>query len=179
MSIRPQSILSLLVWTFSLLSLVCCVPAQAQEDLWCFLVDDFSLEFDLENNLTLNHLAAMHNCCPDPVTWEMEQSPGLIAITEVIGEEEPCDCICCFDLSVQVTGLSPGLWTVQYHWFDFEGLAWLNREFQVIVPASSAEDVAELINGNISDCRELSFVPDPQYPIRSWGAVKSWYRSVR
>lgn len=179
MSFRPRLIISCLLFSILIFAVLYPLPARGQEELWCYLGDAFSFEFDSDNNLLITHSAAMYNCCPEPVSWDIEQTPGLIYITEFIGEDEPCDCICCFELSVQVTEIPAGMWTIRYRWFDFENLVWSYRDFMAIVPETDSEGFAELVDGEISPCIEVSSVPDPQELLWPWGAIKSRYRGSR
>ena len=81
----------------ALLSALLPVAGYAQEYLWCF--DEDLITFQLQPDpihLIIDHHAAMYNCCPEPVSWDVTMESGVIDITENVGVETPCDCICCF-----------------------------------------------------------------------------------
>lgn len=171
MSFRLFVVLSSLV-------IVCLSPiAQAQEYLWCYEADAVAFSFNPESNLlTIDHQAAMYNCCPEPVSYLVEEAPGLITVTEIVGEEAPCDCICCFNYKAEVTGFSPGFWTVRFTWRNEEDFQWMTEEYQLVIPGQSDPVGPFLFNKELSNCLEASAVPEDPEPVSRWGAVKSWYR---
>jgi hypothetical protein len=152
-------------------------PVRAQEYLWCFGQDEVSFQFDPDNHLlSITHLAAMYNCCPEPVSYDVVMGDGLITVTEVVGADPPCDCICCFELKVDISEIPAGFWTVEFVWLNEEDFQWYTEGIQVVVPG--VVDTAELleVDHQISDCLEASSVPDPPAPFCGWGRLKALYR---
>ena len=168
----------------SLRAFACCLlvflagasPAIAQEYLWCYNEDSVSFALDPAiPQLTIEHRAAMYNCCPEPVSYQVELGEGILTVTEIVGADPPCDCICCFNLKAEVTGLPSGLWTVRFTWLNEEDWQWLTEETQLVVPGPTEMAPAVQVDHEISDCLDVSAVPDqPADP--SWDAVKAWYR---
>lgn len=151
-------------------------PAQGQEYLWCFDRDNVVFHHDpLTSLLTIEHQAAMHNCCPDPVWFEVALAEGLVTVTELVGVDPPCDCICCFTLEAEVAGLPAGAWTVRFTWLNEEDGQWATAETQVVVPPAAAATDGITVEGRISACLNATAVPDP-LPGPSWGSLKALYR---
>ena len=152
--------------------------ASGQDYLWC--IDSDEILFDLNpqtHTLTIEHRAAMYNCCPQPVSHDLVITEGLISVTEHAGEYQACDCICCFDLKAEVGEIPVGLWTVQFHWREEETGIWTFREMEILVPGDSEGQGPQLLFQEISECLISSGVPDPSEPVSVWGSLKSWYRS--
>ena len=171
MSFRSVTVLLCLVMAFGL------PAAQAQEYLWCYDSDVITFELDPDTSaLSIEHRAAMYNCCPEPVSYEVALTPGIITVTEIVGVETPCDCICCFNLITEVTDIPPGFWTVRFNWLNQEDLQWWTEEFQVVVPGEGEPGIPVLLDWEISDCLDTSAVPDPPDQVRSWDTLKAWYR---
>ena len=151
-------------------------PAFGQDYLWCFNQDDVAFQFVPESaSLTIIHTAAMYNCCPEPVSYDVVMGEGVITVTELIGADPPCDCICCFKLEVELSGIPAGYWAVEFVWLNEEDYQWYTQGVQVVVPG--VVDTAQLlaVNHEISDCLDASAVPDPPAPSFSWDAVKALY----
>ena len=69
-------------------------------------------DYDGTGTLSLTHVNAAFNCCPDYLTAVFSFVGNTITITE--GENlnsGGCDCICLFDLQFQIDNLPPG----EYH----------------------------------------------------------------
>ena len=93
-----------IIWLLAaFLSAISPDPAEGQEYLWCFEGDDVLFDLNPQTNLlTIEHRAAMYNCCPEPVVHQVAVLDRLITVTEWAGVDSPCDCICCFDLKVEM-----------------------------------------------------------------------------
>ena len=156
---------------------ICPATAWAQEYLWCFESDTIVFDYNPDSDLLIiEHQAAMYNCCPEPVSYLVEQAEGIITVTELVGEENPCDCICCFNYKAEVTGFSPGFWTVRFTWRNEEDYQWLTEEYQLVIPGPGDPVEPSLLGKELSSCLEASAVPEDPEPVTRWGAVKSWYR---
>lgn len=71
-------------------------------------------EYDGQGTLTLRHVNAGFNCCPDMLYADI----SLVGDTLVIEEHESlesggCDCLCLFDLDLEVMNLDPGIYYIK------------------------------------------------------------------
>lgn len=71
-------------------------------------------EYDGQGKLTLKHVNAGFNCCPDMLDADV----SLVGDTLVIEESESlasggCDCLCLFDLDIEVKNLDPGRYFIK------------------------------------------------------------------
>jgi hypothetical protein len=73
------------------------------------------LEWDLNGRvLSLTHVDAAFNCCPESLTAEVLIDGSSITVIEgeVFDDGGECDCICLFDLHIAVYDLTPDVYTV-------------------------------------------------------------------
>jgi len=64
-------------------------------------------------NLTLRHLNAGFNCCPEELLADFTFSSDTIIISEnETLEGGGCDCLCLFDVTYELTGILPGEYTI-------------------------------------------------------------------
>ena len=77
------------------------------------------------STLHVAHLNALYNCCVDDivVTLTIEGNSLLLRETDVL--TTPCDCMCCYDVESLIENLTPGTYTVEYCWFDYD--EWVER----------------------------------------------------
>lgn len=70
-------------------------------------------EYLAENKtLRISHLNAGFNCCPGELSCEADIINHELKITE--SEEEPgCNCMCLFDLEIEITDLEPGIYSLR------------------------------------------------------------------
>jgi len=155
--------------------------AQSQDYLWCYNADTVNFSYDPATGvLAVEHKGAMYNCCPEPAVFEVETGPGIITITEIVTEEAPCDCNCCFELRTSVEDIPPGLWTVRYTWLDLETGQWSVEEIQLEVTGPRAGAKAAILDSWMSDCLDLTAVPEePEPESQAWDVLKSWYLHSR
>ncbi|UCD64067.1 MAG: hypothetical protein JSW34_01150 [Candidatus Zixiibacteriota bacterium] len=78
------------------------VPADQTGVVWTF---------DGEGTLTLQHINAAFNCCPE-ISCAISVSDNTITITET--ETGTCDCLCLMDLDCEVSGLTAGTYDVRF-----------------------------------------------------------------
>ena len=64
------------------------------------------------------HTGAFYNCCAE-IEDSLVQEDSILNILEfeTFGPGGPCDCLCCFDLSVPIVGLAPGSYLIRV-WND-------------------------------------------------------------
>lgn len=67
----------------------------------------------LDNTVIVYHTGAFYNCCAI-IEYTLEQEDIVINLVEKeTFPEGPCYCLCCFDLSVSIEGLSPGVYLIR------------------------------------------------------------------
>jgi hypothetical protein len=82
---------------------------------------DDAFEFVVEGDrLSITHLLATYNCCPEDIEVSLAVDEWLLILTEQEILAVPCFCICCYEVESTVEGLAPGEYTVEYWWFDYE-----------------------------------------------------------
>ena len=149
------------------------LTAAAQDELWCW--DSDEIVADVEGDkVHLRHLAALLNCCPDPITFDIEVGDATIMVVE--NSEQPCDSNCCYNLKVTIEDVPPGPWNILYRWFDIEIWEWTELVLQIEVPdlGQPLEPfVAERWN---SGCMEVQGLREPSLTSLTWGEVKTSYR---
>ncbi len=159
------------------LALIVClalpIAAAAQGEFWCWDADEVLAEVS-GDTVHLFHHAALLNCCPDPITYEIDVGDATILVEE--HSLHVCDCECCYDLGVTLEDVPPGPWNVLYRWFDIEIWDWTERVLEITVP-----DVGQGLGPFVADrasygCLEAAVVPEsPAEPV-SWGVIKTLYR---
>ncbi|UCF33977.1 MAG: hypothetical protein JSV78_01465, partial [Phycisphaerales bacterium] len=89
------------------------------ESLPCPEPDSFI--FTVEGNtLHVLHENATYNCCLDEIVISLSVEDDLLILTEEEIAPMPCWCICCFEAEVTIVDLPPRVYTVEFHWFDYE-----------------------------------------------------------
>ena len=76
--------------------------------------DCIEYTYDGHSVLTLKHVNAGFNCCPDSLLAAFHVSVGEI----IIDESEDlttggCHCLCLYDLNYEITGLAPGHYNIR------------------------------------------------------------------
>ncbi len=72
--------------------------------------DCIEYEYDGESILTMQHINAGFNCCPEiEIVFHFE---GSVITIEQIELEGLCDCDCLFNLDYQIENLTPGQYTI-------------------------------------------------------------------
>ena len=126
--------------------------------------------------ITIHHLGATYNCCPEPFAYEVSQEGDRIVVQENEILENPCYCLCCYDLEATVSGAAPGAWNVVFRWYDYETWLWREVVLPVVVPAPGSGGPLLLTGASDSGCLGISAVPPEDPATRTWGAVKGLYR---
>ncbi|MEW5924218.1 MAG: dockerin type I domain-containing protein [Candidatus Zixiibacteriota bacterium] len=75
------------------------------------------------NTLSLTHVNAGFNCCPEEILAEVTFSNDTITIieSESFGEWGPCFCLCLFDVNYTITDLPQGEYTIVIIGLELEG----------------------------------------------------------
>ncbi len=63
---------------------------------------------DTTNTLEIRHQTSMFNCCIDSITAEIAVIENVIVISEDDVESAPCDCICPYDVDMEISNLPAG-----------------------------------------------------------------------
>lgn len=145
----------------------------AQCEFWCWNADEIQAEVE-GDMVHLRHLAALLNCCPDPITYEIEVGDATIMVVE--HSQHPCDCECCYNLGVTLDDVPPGPWNVLYRWFDVEIWDWTERVLQIDVPDVGQALEPFVAEQSSSGCLETTGLPDPSRIPLTWGVIKARYR---
>jgi hypothetical protein len=66
------------------------------------------------------HLNGFYNCCAEDILISVNVEGATVHFTEEDYTPFPCYCYCCFTSGATVTGLIPGLYTVEYCWYNYE-----------------------------------------------------------
>jgi len=91
------------------------IPCSAQEQpcedsIYAVVYDDV---------VTVYHLGAFYNCCAT-IEYSMTVAGDTIDLTESeTFEFGPCYCLCCFDLSTDISGLAPGAYLVRVWGYEY------------------------------------------------------------
>lgn len=116
----------------AILALALALPASAQYP-WCLDMDYITASVE-DGVITFTHLYAVYNCCPDYFEYTITQEGNQITIMESEVLSIPCTCVCCYDLEVQVGPMAPGVYEIDFCWYDYE--SGIRHEYLVVeVPA--------------------------------------------
>ena len=72
------------------------------------------------NTLHVLHCNGTYNCCLDDIVISASIQGNTIDLTEDEILTDPCYCICCYDVEATVIDLSPGTYTVEFCWYDYD-----------------------------------------------------------
>jgi hypothetical protein len=128
------------------------------------------------DTLIVYHDAATYNCCMDGVEYSVVQDDRQIWIQEMEILTDPCACLCCFDVSVQIEDLMAGSYTLVFTWSDYDTGQWEQWTEQVTVLDAGQGGEPFVSRVDNSGCIDPIAVPDPDVEPDSWGGVKSLYK---
>ena len=80
--------------------------------------------------LIVRHIDAVYNCCIKEIEVSVSVSGDLIELYETEILEAPCDCLCPYDITTEISNLAPGLYSVQIR--NITGLLGTIKE--VVIP---------------------------------------------
>jgi hypothetical protein len=89
------------------------------EDLPCPDPDAFILTVE-GSTLHVLHESATYNCCLDEITITLSMEGDILKLTEEEIVTLGCWCICCYEAEATIVDLAPGIYTVEFYWFDYE-----------------------------------------------------------
>ncbi len=152
--------------------LVLPITAFAQGEFWCWNADEIHAEV-YGDSVRIFHRNALLNCCPDPITFEIEVGDATILVEE--HSLYVCDCDCCYHLEMTLDDVPPGPWNVLYRWFDIEVWDWAEQVVEIVVP-----DVGQPLEPFVArqashGCLETAEIPELAEP-SSWGTIKAFYQ---
>jgi hypothetical protein len=155
------------------------LPALAQQD-WCYDSDLVYARVE-ESTVVLIHEGAFYNCCPETFDFEISVEEQLIRVTEIEILENPCFCLCCYNLALEIEDVAPGDYTIEFTWFDYESNGWVIEVLEVSV--GDFGQPGEIVVGNVqaSDCIAAASVPEEEQEEEaadpdSWGAIKNEFQ---
>lgn len=147
--------------------------------LWCENADQIYADV-VDSTITVHHVAAVYNCCPDGFDYAVTLLGNRIDVTETEILSNPCLCLCCYNLSAEIEPVAPGAYTLAFHWSDYETGGWQVREIPVVVPGGQPGSTPAITGVTVSDCLDRTGAGDPgQAPAprgSTWGAIKIVYR---
>ncbi len=145
----------------------------AQDYPWCSRMDDIFAEVE-GDQLVLHHENATYNCCPDSFTFAVTISNDILYVTEREVLTNPCSCLCCYNLSSVVGGLSPGEWQVVYRWYDDDPWGWRDWHLTVTVNDLGPPGPVQIAPSETSGCLDPSGTPeDIDIPVTRTGLLQN------
>ena len=72
--------------------------------------DCIEYNYTEDYTLTIKHVNAGFNCCPELVAFVHISGDSLITIEELDSLINPCYCLCLFDMDYEITNLQPGIY---------------------------------------------------------------------
>ncbi len=74
----------------------------------------FTYVYDGDSVLTLRHINACFNCCPEELLATIDIAEHTITITEdeTLENGTGCECYCLFDVDYRIGGLLPDSYTI-------------------------------------------------------------------
>jgi len=84
-------------------------------------------------SIHITHKNATYNCCPDDIEVTLTTNGYNLKLVEKEILTMPCDCLCCYNVETDISGLIPGEYTVEFCWDDYETQGELCKTITVIV----------------------------------------------
>ena len=83
-----------------------------------FCAEDVIVLTPSPGELHMMHRNAEYNCCPVDIIVTLTVDGNTIHLREEEVLEDPCFCMCCYDIEATVDNLAPGPYTVEVCWMD-------------------------------------------------------------
>jgi len=168
-----------MVAALAILTIVLLPSSAAAQYPWCAGADEIYATV-ADSVITVHHVAAAYNCCPDGFAYDVSVQGTLIDVTETEILTLPCLCVCCYNLTVEIAPVAPGTYTLAFSWYDYETGQWQERVLPVVVRAGPAGAVPAIAAATRSACLEQAAAGDPPpmspFAAATWGVIKSLYR---
>ena len=87
------------------------------------------------NKIMVTHLNATYNCCPDEIAVTLSSEGNHLKLMEEEILTTPCDCLCCYNVEAEITGLISSEYIVEVCWTDYETQRTLCDSVTVVVPS--------------------------------------------
>lgn len=139
------------------LCLLWATTAVAQGEFWCWDADEILAHVE-GDTVRIQHLAALYNCCPEPITYDVQVGDATIFIQEFT--QSPCDCDCCTKTELILAEVPAGPWNILFRWFDLEIYDWTEEVIQIEVPDVGQGYEPVIAAHTWGGCIETSHVPD-------------------
>lgn len=152
------------------LSLSLAATACAQWGLWCEGGDEIRVELD-GTTVTIFHDAALYFCCDSSIRYEVSWEPDRLVVSEIEVVSPECECICCYDLHLELTDAPSGTRLIWYRWIDWETDTWINWYGEIDVP-----DMGQGHPPGGDEFLESDCIENVSRERQAWGALKSCYR---
>jgi hypothetical protein len=85
---------------------------------WCG--DDTFSWSSMKRTVRIVHHNAAYNCCAQEIVVTLDADGGIQRLTETEALMQPCDCLCCYEITTTLAGLEPGDQAIEYCWADEE-----------------------------------------------------------
>ena len=86
-------------------------------------------------SLQVTHRNAAYNCCLDDILVTLDVQGSFLHFQEKERLTTGCHCLCCYDTTTTVEGLTPGVYRFEYCWVDEEhGSMCLTEDVTVPLP---------------------------------------------
>ena len=66
------------------------------------------------------HRNAAYNCCPDDIVISLSVEGMTLRLREQEVLTTACHCLCCYEVEATVDALAPGVYTVEFCWYDYD-----------------------------------------------------------
>ena len=129
------------------------------------------------NRIRVVHTGALYNCCPTRFDYDVSVQDNAFLVVESEILENPCYCICCIDLEMEIEDAPPGEYTLLFVWYDYDTQMWRDWMLEIDVPdvgQGTADPV--VASAYFSDCYGSMSGVTPESPGISWSAIKETYR---
>lgn len=151
-------------------------PAAATpwDGFWCADADEIIVARH-GDGLMVTHLAALYNCCPGPMVYDVAMDGTAVVLTETALEATPCDCDCCFETITVLVDLPGAATELRFRWFDFESAGWAELTAPLPQPVPGDGDGPPAVDAQaLSACLTDTGITAP--PTVDWSTLKQSYR---
>lgn len=159
-------------WLGAVLACSICAPAAFA---WPGCEEDLLHAEVSGSSVTVFHDDAAYNCCPDGFDYSVDVQGTEVYVVETEILTEPCLCLCCYDLSVEIENLAPGEYSLHFTWYDYDTVRWETWSDTVLIPDVGQGGAAYIGESTNSGCIDANAGPEPGVQCSAWGKVKAVY----